>query len=501
MNALRVLQIEDDEDHALLIEKELQRGGYQTQCTRVDTVEELRAKLTAQAFDLITSDFGLPRFDAPSALSVVHEFPVGEVPFIIVSGTIPDTAVGAAMKAGAHDFVSKSDLKRLVPAVRRELKEAASRRRRRLAEARFRTLACSLDGVVVALDRDLRIDAVYGRGLRGASAPVELIGQPVGELFRPQELADVEAACHRLLDAPDAATQDAVLELDRTSHGQASLIEATISPLLEPDGTVIGLLGFLRDVTEQRKLQAQVVVSDRMATIGTLAAGVAHEINNPLSALLSNLHMVSRDVDRLLGGHLATPTFLAELREIVTDANAAAAMVLTIAGDLRTFSRQSHEEPGPVSLRRVLESALRMARNQLSRARVVRDYADVPPALGVESALGQVFLNLLVNAAQALPDDGREDHQVSVGLAHDPAREQVVVQVRDTGHGMSPAVLDRLFVPFFTTKPSGVGTGLGLSICRRIVEGFGGTIVATSREGEGATFTVRLPCAPHEEAP
>jgi signal transduction histidine kinase len=492
MESLQVLQIEDDEDHALLIEHELRRGGFEPECTRVDTVHELREVLTRQPFDLITSDYGLPRFDAPSALSVVREFPLDDVPFIIVSGSIPDTAVSQAMKAGAHDFVSKSDLKRLAPAVRRELKEARSRKARRLAEARFRTLARSLDGLVVTLDRDLVIDGVYGRGLLGAPPPPEaLIGASVREFFQGHEQDEIERTCRAVLAG--SASGEATLHLGRTLHGVPAYIEVVISPMLEPDGRVVGLLGSIRDVSEQRKLQAQVVASDRLATIGTLAAGVAHEINNPLSALLSNLHVLGRDVARLAGGDTLTPNVLTELAEIIGDANAAAAMVLTIAGDLRTFARQGDEVPGPVSPRKVLESALRMVRNQVeAKARLVRQLDETPPVLAIESGLGQVFLNLLVNAAQAIPDGEHERHEIRVRLHDEPETGHVVVSISDTGQGMTDSVKQRLFSPFFTTKPSGVGTGLGLSICKRLITSFGGAISVTSQVGEGTTFVVRL---------
>ena len=266
--------------------------------------------------------------------------------------------------------------------------------------------------------------------------------------------------------------------------------------LVDELGAVTGLVGYLRDVSEQYELHGQAVVCDRMATIGTLAAGVAHEINNPLTALLANLHMLGVELRRLGAGHLLTRPKLGNLMDVLDDANTAAGMVLTIAGDMRTFSRQSDDGATPISITGVLESALRLARCRLlPRARVVRAYDDVPLVLGVESSLGQVFLNLLVNAAQAIPEGHGEHHEVRIGVGLDAAADRVVVSVADTGHGMSEAVRLRLFTPFFTTKPSGVGTGLGLSICRRIVNGLGGDITVESAERQGATFRVSLPIA------
>jgi signal transduction histidine kinase len=495
MDELRVLQIEDREDDAFLVAKELRRGGFRPHCTRVETVPELRSALAQGRFDLITSDYGMPRFDAPSALAMVKELSSWDVPFIIVSGTIPDVAVSNALKAGAHDFVSKNDLTRLVPAVRRELEEARSRAARRLAEARFHSLARSLDGMVVSIDRDLVIDGIYGRGLGdGLPLPGALLGTPLRDCFALGERDLVDERCRLVLTG--AAAQPA-LELTRDHEAGPRHLQLTLSPMFGNEtGEITGLVAYLRDVSEQRQLQGHIVAADRMATIGTLAAGVAHEINNPLSALLSNLHMLGLDLHRLSAGHMLTPHLLADLLEILDDANAAAALVRTIAGDLRTFSRQTEDPPVPISITDVLESALRLARHRLApRARVVRVYEEVPRVLGVESSLGQVFLNLFVNAAQAFPERHDDAHEVRVGVSHDAASGRVVVTIRDNGLGMSEAVKQRLFTPFFTTKPMGEGTGLGLSICRRIVTGLGGDIGVDSREGQGATFRVSLPVA------
>jgi signal transduction histidine kinase len=497
MSELRVLQIEDREDDALLIAHELRRGGFEPRCTRVDTAPDLRGALADGGFDLITSDYAMPRFDGPSALLLVKELTADEVPFIIVSGSMPDLAIGEAMKAGAHDFVSKSDLGRLVPAVQRELKEARARQAARLSEARFHSLTGSLDGLLVSVNRELLIDGVYGRGLLGARpAPEALLGTRLRDFFAGAEQALVEARCERVLAG---GTSEAALELTRSHEGGLVHLQLTLSPMLVDElGVVTGLVGYLRDVSEQHELQGHAVAESRMATIGTLAAGIAHEINNPLTALLANLRMLSTDLHRLDAGHLLTRHRLGTMLDVLADANTAAGMVLTIAGDLRTFSRQPEDgaTATAIPITDVLESALRMARGRLMpRARVVRAYDDVPLVRGVESSLGQVFLNLLVNAAQAIPEGHAEFHEVRIRVAHDAAAGRVVVSIADTGQGMSEAVKLRLFTPFFTTKPSGLGTGLGLSICRRIVTGLGGDITVESAERQGATFRVSLPVA------
>jgi len=235
-------------------------------------------------------------------------------------------------------------------------------------------------------------------------------------------------------------------------------------------------------------MRDQLLVSERMASIGMLAAGVAHEINNPLTSLLTNLELLSIKLSRL-------PT---ELQYAVADAREAANRVRLIAQDLRILSRPSndHERLGPVDIRCVLDSALRIAGSEIrNRAPLVKELSDVPPVEGDDARLGQVFLNLLMNAAQAIPEGRAEGNEIRITTrVHD--QHMVAVEIRDTGSGIAPEHLERIFDPFFTTKPPDIGTGLGLSICHRIVSGHGGRILVESVLGKGTVFRALLPIAP-----
>ncbi len=280
-------------------------------------------------------------------------------------------------------------------------------------------------------------------------------------------------------------------------------------PLTRPDGTValmefsnrrvnIGgerlMVAIGRDVTERIETQAQLMFSDRMATIGSLAAGVAHEINNPLTVIIANLHFAMEDLD-IAGNGFGTPACLTSLAGLLREASEGAECVAGIARDLKIFSRAEEDIRGPVDVVRVLESASRMARTEIRhRAQLLHDYAEVPPVEGNESRLGQVFLNLLVNAAQSLPEGHAIDNRIVLRTRCDTTGF-VTVEVEDTGVGIAPDNLARMFTPFFTTKARGVGTGLGLSICKRIVSSFGGDISVSSEVGRGTTFSVRLPTA------
>jgi signal transduction histidine kinase len=240
-----------------------------------------------------------------------------------------------------------------------------------------------------------------------------------------------------------------------------------------------------------------------MASIGSLAAGVAHEINNPLSFTLSNVRFIRDELKVLLEeGSAPDRERLKEVLEASEEALTGADRVGEIVADLRRFARGDDGKKGPVNLHAVLDLCGSIARSQLRhRAQLVKAYGDVPPVQGSESRLGQLFLNLIINAAQAIPEGGdAKAHEVRLTTWREGA-DQVVVEVRDTGVGIPPEHLHRLFGPFFTTKPAGVGTGLGLSISHGIVKGMGGRITVESEPGRGTAFRVFLPIGTPEPAP
>jgi PAS domain S-box-containing protein len=257
------------------------------------------------------------------------------------------------------------------------------------------------------------------------------------------------------------------------------------------------------DITERKQMQARLLLADRMASVGTLAAGVAHEINNPLAYVLANLGYAHEEMVRLLERGPVEPADgvlpanpLKPVCAALGEALHGADRVRTIVGDLKTFSREAQDPLRAVDVKKVLDSTLNLAAGEIRhRARLVKEYGDVPPVRGNDSRLGQVFLNLLVNAAQAIPCDGEADHheiRVTTRLA---APGRVAVEVSDTGAGIAPELLGRIFDPFFTTKPPGVGTGLGLSICHNLITAMGGELHVHSDLGRGSTFQVLLPTA------
>jgi signal transduction histidine kinase/ligand-binding sensor domain-containing protein/CheY-like chemotaxis protein len=239
--------------------------------------------------------------------------------------------------------------------------------------------------------------------------------------------------------------------------------------------------------------------AEKMAAVGTLAAGVGHEINNPLAFIISNLHFVSEEV-REAAQRDGNASFWTEVEDALGEALHGAERVRRIVQDLRAFSRVQPQHPQRVNLHGVLDMSLSIAEAEMRhRARVVKEYGEPPAVMGDETRLGQVFLNLLVNAAQAIPEGNTQQNEIRIATWKDE-RGEAVVSIRDTGTGITSEVLPRIFEPFFTTKPVGVGTGLGLSICHTYVQAMGGDIRVRSELGRGSTFEVVLPPA-HEELP
>ncbi|QRK10840.1 HAMP domain-containing protein [Archangium violaceum] len=236
--------------------------------------------------------------------------------------------------------------------------------------------------------------------------------------------------------------------------------------------------------------QEQLLFADRLASVGRLAAGVGHEINNPLAYILSNLRYVQQE----LGDASGPPSEEArqEMLAALSEASEGADRVRLIVQDLKALSRPDDVALGPVDLAAVVRGSAKMARHELrDRANLVEDCGGVPPVKANAARLGQVFLNLFINAAHAIAPGRVDENEIRV-LARVSAPGKVTVEVRDTGSGIPPEHLRRIFDPFFTTKPIGVGTGLGLSVCHQIITSLGGDIRVESEKGRGTSFFITL---------
>jgi two-component system, cell cycle sensor histidine kinase and response regulator CckA len=254
-------------------------------------------------------------------------------------------------------------------------------------------------------------------------------------------------------------------------------------------------------VGERKSIEARLAQADRLASVGTLAAGVAHEINNPLAYALGSLEVAARSIEalrRALAEREDLEQTLATLSTCLANALEGNQRVRVIVRDLVMFSRARTESRAALDVANVVDSAVNLAWNEIrQRARLTKRYAATAPVFADEARLGQVFLNLIMNAAQAIPEGNVSQNEIRIVTQQ--AGDRVVVVVEDTGGGVPPEHIGRIFEPFFTTKLSG-GTGLGLSICHGIVRALGGEIVVENRP-RGTRFSVSLPCAGEAELP
>src|SRR3989441_7063418 len=493
---LRLLLVEDSEDDARLLVRELTRGGFEPVVERVETASTMRAALDRQPWDVVVGDYSLPHFGGAAALELLRDSGL-DVPFIIVSGTIGEEKAVAAMKAGASDYVSKDNLKRLVPVIEREVREAAGRRERHRTEAALRASEVSYSTLVEHSPVGIYRSNTEGRFLSVNAALVRMLGYAsAAEVLQLDIARDVYA---------DPAERRRLLERDTYTDRQYDEVEATwkrkdgarltvqLSVRAVRQGARVEYYEtFVRDVTEQRRLQQQLVQSQKMEAVGRLAGGIAHDFNNLLTVITSYCDLLLEDLER------EDPK-----REDVEQVRKAADGATALTRQLLAFSRQQVLAPKVVSMSTVVSGVEKMLRRVIGEdvdlaARLDPDVGSVKADVG---QLEQVLMNLAVNARDAMPTGGKltietanAEHDPDYAREHDAAavRRFVMLAVSDTGIGMDEATKARIFEPFFTTKEPGKGTGLGLATVYGIVQQSGGFIWVYSEPGRGTTFKIYL---------
>jgi PAS domain S-box-containing protein len=373
-----------------------------------------------------------------------------------------------------------------VDITRRKLVEAELRR----SEALRRTITDNFpNGLVGLYDRDLRFVLVGGTSTLGDTPPRAFEGRTLGEVSPPEILSRVEAAYRAALDGEPQRIQ-----VETRGH----VVDTMLHPVRNEAGEVTLGLFVSQDVTEKRALEEQLVVASRLAALGTLVAGVAHEINNPLTGELAGQGTALEDVGAVRDAlHSGMPIDRADAIgrlddaiDALRDAQSGGERIARIVKDLTLFGRPDPRR-SRVRLVDVVEEAMRWLPGSISRAATIRvENLGAPDVLASPGQLGQVLVNLVTNASRAMEEGRRGDIAIVVGPGS-PGMARL--EVRDDGAGIAPDVLKRIFDPFFTTRKVGQGTGLGLPICHSIVTAHGGTITAVSRPGAGATFRVEIP--------
>lgn len=497
---LRVLIIEDYQEDALLLQRQLSRAGYAVDALRVETAEELLGALAAdRTWDLVLADYTLPGFDARDALAILQDSGT-DVPFIIVSGTIDEVSAVDAMRAGAHDYVLKGHLERLLPAIERELSDAARRGERLRTEAELRLAQQRFSATFNQAAVGMAHTAPDGRFLLANQRLAEMLLLPVERLLALRA-QDFVLPSERGGSAEDygglLAGELKNFRLERTlvrSDGSTFPAQITLSLLRSEDDGNSTVLSVIEDISQRRaaeretsELMTRLINSERLASAGRMANTLAHEINNPLEALTNIFY--------LLGTHELEPNS----RELVEIASREIERVGHITRSNLSFYRKV---PGlTLNLRSLLDEVVQLFQSRAAQHQILLDtrYRPGVEAVHFDPSLRQVFANLVGNALEAMElTGGRILVRASLSSPRPGASlpgGSAVITVSDNGHGIDTANLRSVFEPFFTTKGER-GTGLGLWVTRGIVEEHGGRLRLRSRtrgEKHGTTIRIVLP--------
>jgi two-component system cell cycle sensor histidine kinase/response regulator CckA len=503
---LRLLLVEDTDDDAALIVRAVKQAGYQLVVARVQTADEMRAALQSGEVDLVISDHSLPHFSSAAALACLRDRGL-DLPFIVVSGTIDEESAVTILRAGAHDFVTKQNLARLGPAIRRELQEARNRVERRDA---LRDLRVQRDFLRLVLDTTPNLICVKdwdGRftlanlalaDLCGTSGE-QLVGKRVSDFNHfPAEVAEILRTDREVMSTlqPQLVASEAATDA-RT--GEIRWFETRRVPLVMP-GSPPQVLEIGMDITERRNVESALRVSEeqlrqaqKMEAVGQLAGGIAHDFNNLLTVILGYCEL-------LLDQIRDQPDIAADLEEI----RKAGQRARSLTGQLLAFSRKQLLELRSVDLNHIVAEVERMLSRVIGEDIRLETAGDplLQKVRADPSQIHQVLMNLAVNARDAMPCGGTL-RITTANVATPPELSRaasamtscVALTVSDTGVGMTPEVCARIFEPFFTTKGVGKGTGLGLSMVYGVVTQSGGHIAVKSERDRGTTFTIYLPAA------
>jgi two-component system, cell cycle sensor histidine kinase and response regulator CckA len=496
--AIKILLVEDNPGDALLIQEILAEiSSVKFDLVHVERLNPALEQLKSQAFDVILLDLLLPDSQGFETFVRVHS-QSGQIPIVVLTGLNDETLAIQAMQAGAQDYlvkgqVSGSDLlmRSIRYAIERKRIQADLYRR----EQEFRTLAENAPDIIARFDHDFR-HLYVNRAVEAATglSAQDFLGKTNREMGMPE--MQVEQWEHVLQQVFRTGEQMSFDFEFPTSNG-LRYYQSRCVPEFRIDGTVESVLGITRDVTEQKQLEAQFLRAQRLESLGTLASGIAHDLNNILTPILAIAQLLPRHFPELAEPSQRLLTILED------NAKRGAALVQQIL----TFARgwDGDRDLAPLEVRGVFEELAQIIQSTFPKS--IEMIRDVPQAdlwlVSVDSTqLHQVLLNLCVNARDAMPSGGKlrlraENFRIDQAFAQlhlgSKIGPYVLITISDTGVGIAPDIQERIFEPFFTTKSLGKGTGLGLSTVLGIVKSCGGFVEVASQPGNGSQFKVYLP--------
>ena len=507
-----ILVVENDAAVAETIREILIAAGYDVPETPSSGIRALEAAARLRPA-LVLMDV---QIDGPmDGIETAHKLrELSNTPVIYITGFGDDATLRRAKETAPLGYLKKPfNARELRVAVEIALHHATLENALAARERWFATTLQSIGDAVLTTDAEDRVTFLNpaAAAMIGVDEKSSL-GKKVDDVVRfVNARGEVLPALTRLTPAGlsrlDALPREARLVANRAGEGAAFHveIEGSLSPIALGAANTFGTVMVFRDVGERRKLERRLGKTERMAAIGTMAAGMQHEINNPLASVVANIQFTLEVLRAKEGG--PSREEIAELVTALEDASEGAARVRRTVEDLRHFSRGAEVVEASIDLTTALEEAVRVTAHAVRHhARVRTAYGAAPRVLAEEGQLSRVFMNLLLNAAQATGDGGAAQHTIVLTTRTDAAG-RAVAEVTDDGPGMPEDMLDRIFDPFFTTLPVNAEMGLGLAICQSIVTSLGGEIDVESQVGKGTTFRVSLPpariarCAPSPRRP
>jgi len=497
-NPLHILHLEDDPCDAALVQSNLEAEGITCATTCVQNRDDFVAALERGGIDLVLSDFSLPAFDGLSAVEIVRaRWPA--LPVILVSGSLGEERAIDSLKRGATDYVLKERLARLVPAVRRAMKEVQEREQNQRMEKTLRETEQRFRIIFNESPLGIALVDVDGRPSLTNEALQKILGYTGEELSRmhftefthPDDCAMDQVLYEQLLRGERKSYQ--IEKRFIRKDGNPVCARLSVSAARDAGRRVSFAISMVEDITERRQLETQFIEAQKMEVVGQLASGVAHDFNNILSVILGYSDLLAEG----LGPENSLQEYSKEIRH-------AADRAARLTQQLLVFSRRQTVQPVVLDLNVVVHDMEKMLR------RLIDEHIELTIVseehLGHIKAdaghLGQVLMNLVINARDAMPNGGRltiTTGNVTLHESHASTHKNakpgnyVLLSVQDTGVGMTDEIKGHLFEAFYTTKPSGKGTGLGLATCQAIVEQCVGHISFSSEVGKGSTFRVYLP--------
>jgi two-component system, cell cycle sensor histidine kinase and response regulator CckA len=498
-----ILIVEDERIIATNLQQSLSELGYDAYAIAA-SAEKAFARAAERCPDLALVDIRIrgpvDGIDAAQMLRERFGCPV----IYLTAHADPETLARAKVTEPYGYLVKPVRESELHSSVQCALYKHRADRRVRERERWFSTAMRSIADAVITVDLAGKVTFMNSIAEQLTGTRMEhALGRPAREVLRFAESSG---------DLRDETPLDLALRERRPVHiREAALEQANRAPMLISDsaapvmdeGDVLGAIMVFRDVTDQKRLERQLEMSDRLVSLGTMAAGVAHEINNPLTVVMANAEFLIRQFAAVEHGPALPAEVAAALeqgQQLARETLSASQRIRGIVADLKAFSSPVPHASPTANVRLAVEWALRSTAHELRhRARVTSRLEEVPLARADETRLGQVLINLLINAAHSIEPGNVETNQVTV-IVRRQGEDWVSIEVSDTGCGIPEAIRSRLFEPFFTTKAHGVGTGLGLSICHGIVTSLGGQLEVESQVGRGSLFRVLLPVTQSNEA-